>query len=581
MEDDSAIKRIGIAKLNGSNYRTWAAIVQAVIEAKDAWEAIEPSRPEAETPVKSTDDGTVKSEGSTDQKALPVDRVRDAKARTVILGYCGPEALSRILHLRTAKEQWKALERAYLPLGRQQLSTALQRFYGFSPKSNASVNSIVTELREAQMDIFNIDPAQKPTDESTTAILFNALRSVNPAYGPITLQIELQGLQELDVIISHLEEAERRLAAMNKPPETALRTSDKKKKESKKKEAKGKNKLQCWHCKKEGHMRIKCQNWLKDTDEGRTYATDHLESGKAKTGPLPTPGAKGNLSPERAQVIAESHEEACWEAHESSRSRMDWIVDSGATRHMTPDRKAFIEYSTVKDWPVETANGTVLPGIGLGKVRLFVSVGGRTRSVVLTDVLHVPQIRGNLISVTKLQDRGLVVETTAPPAKKALIIRRHGRKVGVASRVGNTFVLDRPADNALFTEEVTDRNGRGLQSAEAEYIRWHYRFGHIGPQIIKEVHTVVDDLEQAVEPVKDQPSCEICALTKKVRVVNQISPERSILPLFRVYSDFWGPYYVLAITGESYMLTFTDDYTRKSWVFLTTDRVSLPFVFAR
>ena len=129
---------------------------------------------------------------------------------------------------------------------------------------------------------------------------------------------------------------------------------------------------------------------------------------------------------------------------------MDWIVDSGATRYMTPDRKAFIEYSTVKDWPVETANGTVLPGISLGKVRLFVSIGGRTRSIVLTDVLHIPQIRGNLISVTKLQDRGLVVETTAPPAKKALIIRRHGRKVGVASRVGNTFVLDRPADNAQY-----------------------------------------------------------------------------------------------------------------------------------
>jgi len=99
MEDDSAIKRAGIAKLNGTNYRTWAAIVQAVIEAKDAWEAIEPPGLEAETPVRDTDDGI-----ATSKVPLP-DRVRDAKARTVIMGYCGPEALSRILHLRTAKEQ--------------------------------------------------------------------------------------------------------------------------------------------------------------------------------------------------------------------------------------------------------------------------------------------------------------------------------------------------------------------------------------------------------------------------------------------------------------------------------------------
>ncbi len=91
-----------------------------MIEAKDAWEAIEgPPAPEAKTPVEDTDDGTKKSSSVTESKIQPTDRVRDAKARTVIMGYCGAEALSRILHLQTAKEQWKELERAYLPLGRQ------------------------------------------------------------------------------------------------------------------------------------------------------------------------------------------------------------------------------------------------------------------------------------------------------------------------------------------------------------------------------------------------------------------------------------------------------------------------------
>jgi hypothetical protein len=35
MEDDSVIKKAGITKLNGLNYRTWAVIIKAVIEAKD------------------------------------------------------------------------------------------------------------------------------------------------------------------------------------------------------------------------------------------------------------------------------------------------------------------------------------------------------------------------------------------------------------------------------------------------------------------------------------------------------------------------------------------------------------------
>ncbi len=61
-------------------------------------------------------------------------------------------------------------------------------------------------------------------------------------------------------------------------------------------------------------MKVKCHSWLKDTDEGRKYAKEYLNlelKPKAKTGLLPTPGAKGNLSPERAQVISESTGDIC------------------------------------------------------------------------------------------------------------------------------------------------------------------------------------------------------------------------------------------------------------------------------
>jgi hypothetical protein len=88
-------------------------------------------------------------------------------------------------------------------------------------------------------------------------------------------------------------------------------------------------------------------------------------------------------------------------------------------------------------------------------------------------------------------------------------------------------------------------------------------------------------MPQHVRPIEGQPTCEVCALTKKVRVINRASPERSIEPLARVFSDFWGPYREPALTGDVYMLTFTDDYTRKSWVTLTKLRSVLPSVYAR
>ena len=88
-------------------------------------------------------------------------------------------------------------------------------------------------------------------------------------------------------------------------------------------------------------------------------------------------------------------------------------------------------------------------------------------------------------------------------------------------------------------------------------------------------------MPQSIKQAKDQPVCEVCALTKKVRVINRSSPERSVEPLARVFSDFWGPYREPTLTGEVYMLTFMDDYTRKSWVTLTKLRTALPSVFAR
>ena len=164
-----------------------------------------------------------------------------------------------------------------------------------------------------------------------------------------------------------------------------------------------------------------------------------------------------------------------------------------------------------------------------------------------------------------------MVETTSSPEKMAMIIKDHGRRVGIVSRVGNAYVLDMPAERAMPAELITDHQegvtdglGSVPDSQTSEYTRWHQRLGHLGPQLIGKVHMVVRGLPRPIKPAKDQPICEVCALTKKVRVINRTSPERSIEPLARVFSDFWGPYREPTLAGELYMLTFTDDYTRKS-----------------
>jgi hypothetical protein len=61
--------------------------------------------------------------------------------------------------------------------------------------------------------------------------------------------------------------------------------------------------------------------------------------------------------------------------------------------------------------------------------------------------------------------------------------------------------------------------------------------------------------------------------------VNRESPERVTVPLARLHTDFWGPYSVPSLYGNLYFVSFTDEATRKTWVFFTKDRASIRTIF--
>ena len=69
----------------------------------------------------------------------------------------------------------------------------------------------------------------------------------------------------------------------------------------------------------------------------------------------------------------------------------DWVVDSGATRHMCGNRSAFTSYTTIKegDEQVFMGNSISTPVIGKGKLLLKLISG---KVLALSDVFHVPDI---------------------------------------------------------------------------------------------------------------------------------------------------------------------------------------------
>ena len=93
---------------------------------------------------------------------------------------------------------------------------------------------------------------------------------------------------------------------------------------------------------------------------------------------------------------------------EKLESSATWLLDSGASRHMTDDERDFVEYEDLTvPISITVANGQHLMAKGTGSVR-FVLKNGRT--VMLKKVLHVPKLDKKLVSVPALTARGVLVQ---------------------------------------------------------------------------------------------------------------------------------------------------------------------------
>ena len=110
----------------------------------------------------------------------------------------------------------------------------------------------------------------------------------------------------------------------------------------------------------------------------------------------------------------------------------NWYNDSGASRHMTPHRRAFIRYEPLRQAiPVRLANGDITFAIGQGDLSIHFSNQSlvcksssssrkeaitemnkqkpREKHIVVSDVLHVPDLYANILSVLTLNGRGIRV----------------------------------------------------------------------------------------------------------------------------------------------------------------------------
>jgi hypothetical protein len=176
--------------------------------------------------------------------------------------------------------------------------------------------------------------------------------------------------------------------------------------------------------------------------------------------------------------------------------------------------------------------------------------------ISFTDVLYVPGLKKNLISVSTLQDRGLEVtfrgiEVLIHPRGSSLA---SGQVIGV--RDGKLFRLFFQPLHALAAS-----SDNTTQLCEL----WHRRMAHLHHGALGGLREVVTGVPQI--SIEHQDVCRGCALDKFTKASFPSSDTRSAGILDLVHTDVCGPMTRRSLSGCEYYLTFIDDYSRKTWIY--------------
>lgn len=84
----------------------------------------------------------------------------------------------------------------------------------------------------------------------------------------------------------------------------------------------------------------------------------------------------------------------------------DWIIDSGASYHVTPHRNFFSNYSKGDYGYVKMGNEASCKVIGMGDIYLYTNIGFQ---LLLNNIRHISDVRLNLVSTRKFEMRAITV----------------------------------------------------------------------------------------------------------------------------------------------------------------------------
>ncbi|KAJ1041946.1 hypothetical protein NDA10_004031 [Ustilago hordei] len=246
-----------------------------------------------------------------------------------------------------------------------------------------------------------------------------------------------------------------------------------------------------------------------------------------------------------------------------------WIIDSGATHHMVNDERMLLT-STNKVGQISTAGDEKLQVKAIGDASL--RVGEAT--IQLLDVLYVPKLNANLLSVQGLIENGARVifdefGTTIKQNDGTQVQFKRDRRQGHFKVRGQARVLELeetrdgvPEDNQNTGKLDNAPEGNKDMKHRDSYL-WHERFGHPGRDKTRQIRAHYLGTDEEME--HESKHCNACSQGKQTRArMSQSESERMEAPLELVHVDLMTDFKGHA--NYHYALVAVDDFSSLIYV---------------
>jgi hypothetical protein len=238
--------------------------------------------------------------------------------------------------------------------------------------------------------------------------------------------------------------------------------------------------------------------------------------------------------------------------------KLHWhSVTYPASSHDMTGQRNILSYLTEKNFPQKVTLGDdyQYPIKGVGESNYKLDSGTPMK---MKDVLYVPGLTKNLLSISALDKKGFKVvfiygEVLMWPKGKTM-----EEAIVIGKEEGGLYKLKGHSEEAL------------THSIENPCELWHRRLAHINYKALPYVSKVVTRLPEF--KVDHEGMCNGCAQGKNIKnpFPKRDNKAEGILEL--IHSNVCGPMSSTSISGYVYYVSFIDDYSRKTWVYFSKSK---------